>query len=114
MATTNYGALSDEALVHKELDLERQLLDLTFRHRTGQLEDTSKLGKIRKDIARARTAERARELVQGLNKDELRNRHRATFRPTPAEPSAPAAQQEAGGERRGFLQGLVDKIKGND
>ena len=90
-----FDALSDEKLVHRELDLERQLLDLSFRKRTGQLEDTSKLGKVRRDIARVRTAERARERVQGLTKDALRGLHRGTWSPAAASEATVAAEAPA-------------------
>ena len=36
----------------------RELIDTGFRKKTGQLEDSARLGKIRKDIARSRTAQR--------------------------------------------------------
>ncbi len=106
MAKQNLDALTDEQLVHRELQLERELLAAGFRLRTGQLEDTESLGRLRKDIARARTAQRSRELDQGLAKDSLRNQHRGSFQ---------AGSGDAGGEQAssgGFLKGLVDKIGG--
>jgi large subunit ribosomal protein L29 len=108
MAKLSLEGLSDEALVHKELSLERDLLEASFRLRTGQLEDNSKTGKVRRDIARVRTEERVRETAQGLNKDELRTRHRGTYRPQPV-----AASTGAGGEtaqKGGFLSGLAGKL----
>lgn len=113
MKYTELNALSDERLVHRELDLERQLLDLSFRKKMGQLEDNSKLGKLRKDIARARTAERRRELEQGLDKDALRGLHRGTWRHVRADEGGDAEQAPAAG-RRGFVRGLLDKIKGGE
>ena len=71
--------LSDEALVHREFQLERELMEYRFRHKTGQLENTSRLAGLRKDIARARTLQRERERTQGLSKDALRNQHRGSF-----------------------------------
>lgn len=109
---SSFDSLSDEKLVHRELDLERQLLDLSFRKRTGQLEDTSKLGKTRKEIARVRTAERSRERVQGLNKDALRGLHRGTWAPAAAADQAVVETPAASSGGRGFLKGIVDKIKG--
>ncbi|MCB9763134.1 MAG: 50S ribosomal protein L29 [Alphaproteobacteria bacterium] len=53
--------LSDQDLVHRELSLERQLVTAQFRLYTNQLEDTSQLGKLRRDIARLQTAARERE-----------------------------------------------------
>lgn len=107
MATTDIRALSDEQLVHAELQLERDMIAASFRLRTGQLEDTASLGRMRRQIARVRTQQRQRELEQGLAKDSLRNLHRATFQPS--------AGQEQGGEGSGgFLKGIVDKIGGKD
>ncbi|MEL6347092.1 MAG: 50S ribosomal protein L29 [Myxococcota bacterium] len=106
MKYSDLSALSDEQLVHRELQLERDMLELRFRLKTDQLENTSMLNKIRKDIARIRTAQRARERAQGLPKDILRNKHRSSFRPG-ALAQATAAAAAAGG---GFLQGIAEKI----
>ena len=62
-----------KALVHRELQLERELMDALFRHEDNQLEDTSKLAKLRKGIARARTLQREREVEQSLNPNSLRD-----------------------------------------
>lgn len=106
---SDLNAMTDEKLVHREVELERKLLDLSFRLRTGQLDDTSKLNQLRKDIARVRTAERARERAAGLAKDALRNQYRSTWRPSEAAVAEGAPQEQAS---RGFLKGIVDKIKG--
>lgn len=113
MKYADFDSLSDEKLVHQELDLERQLLELNFRKRMGQLEDTSKLSKVRKDIARARTAERQRELDQGLNRDALRGNHMGTWSRGSGQVQAATAEAGTGG-RRGFISGLVDRIKGSE
>ncbi|RME20159.1 MAG: 50S ribosomal protein L29 [Deltaproteobacteria bacterium] len=106
MAKLNLDALTDEQLVHRELELERELLAAGFRLRTGQLEDTSRLRRLRRDIARIRTAERARELSQGLPKDSLRNRYRGSFQPGAVAESGESASSG------GFIKGLVDKMGG--
>ena len=97
--------LSDEALVHHELRLERELLQAQFALRTGQLEDTSSLAAFRKDIARARTAQRLREREGGLGKNALRDLHRGTFDPTAAAPTA-----DGGASSGGFLKGIADRL----
>ena len=79
MEKTDLKAISDEALVHHELGLERDLVRALFAHRSNALNDSSRLGKLRKGIARARTEQRVRELAAGLSKDALRNRFRGTF-----------------------------------
>ena len=92
-------SLSDEELVHKELGLERELITARFQLYTNQLDDSSRLKKIRRDIARLQTAARQRELDQGLNKNSLRDRYRSTFLAAGADAGesaeAPAAE---GGE----------------
>ena len=96
--------LSDEQLVHEELRLERDLIESSFRHRTSQLEDTSKLKKLRRGIARARTEQRNRERAQELQKDALRNLHRGSFQPG-------AAGADGSGEASGgFLSGIADQL----
>jgi large subunit ribosomal protein L29 len=102
MKANELNELSDEQLVHKELELERSLLASTFRHRLNQLENTSVLGKARKDIARAETILRSREVAQGLPKGTLKAKFASSFVPP---------QPEAGGEGAGagFLKGILDK-----
>ena len=95
--------LDDKALVHTELQFERDLIEASFRHSTGQLDDVSKLGKLRRSIARARTAERTREREQGLTHNALRDRHRSSFKP-----EVPAEQTARLGA--GFMKGIANKL----
>jgi len=95
--------LTDEALVHRELQLERELMEIRFRQKTGQLEDSSKLGKLRKEVARARTVQRGRERGQNLNSNALRDMHRGSFK-------AGTVNVEGDGSEGGFLKGIVDKV----
>ena len=99
--------LSDEQLVHRELQLEREFIDTSFRKKTGQLEDSSRVGKIRKDIARTRTAQREREQALDLNPNALRDQHRGSFKPG-------AVSTEEGSGASGFLKGIVDKVKSDE
>jgi len=103
MSTADLKKMDDKALVHRELQLERELVDAQFRLKTNQLEDTSKLAKLRKGIARARTLQREREVEQSLNPNALRDMHRTSFVP---------GQIGSGGEGAagGFLKGIVDKV----
>jgi large subunit ribosomal protein L29 len=107
MTSKDLHALDDKALVHREMALEREMLALTFRLRTGQLEDSSKLGRVRRDIARVRTAQRERELAAGKGKNSLRDAHRSSFVASAGSDSA-APETKSGG----FIKGLVDKIGG--
>lgn len=99
MKKLDLSNLSDEQLVHRELALERDFVAARFRLHTNQLEDTSKLGKIRKDIARIQTAARARERAKGLHRNALRDQYTPTFKAgeLAASPSTPS-----------FLQDVVD------
>ena len=108
MSDNGLAALSDEQLVHRELSLERDLIAARFRLATNQLDDSSRLKKLRKNIARARGEQRNRELDQGLAKDSLRSRWTSSF--------DPAAVQSAdeGGADGGFLKGIVDKMGANE
>ena len=103
MAAVDIKALSDEALVHRELQLERDLVRKNFAHATNQLEDTASVKKVRRDIARTRTEQRSRELAHGLGRDALRNMHRTSFKP---DASLATAEKGSGG----FLSGIADKF----
>ena len=106
MKTQEISALSDEKLVHTELQLERDLIAARFAHRTSQLDDHSVIKKLRRDIARLRTAARGREIEQALPKDSLKAALSKTFTAT--------ASGENGGEGAGFLKGIVDKVSSNE
>ena len=54
--------MSDEELVNELDSLKENLFNQKARGILGQLEDTTLIGKIRKDIARVKTIQRAREL----------------------------------------------------
>ncbi len=94
------SALSDEQLVHHELNAQRELAAHQLRHATGKLENNSLLGKARKAIARAQTEIRRRELDGGLDNGALRSQHLGSFKPT-----AMGAAPEAGA---GFLKNVLD------
>lgn len=105
MAT--FAELTDEQLVHKALQIERDLVTARFKHSMNQLENTARLRVLRRDIARIQTEARTRELKAGLEKNALMARHQASFG---AVRGAGAAQPEKGG----FLSGIVDKLTGKD
>jgi ribosomal protein L29 len=107
MSVAELKEMDDKSLVHRELQLERELMDARFRNKTGQLEDTSKLAKLRKGIARARTLQREREAEQSLTPNALRDMYRSSFVP---------GEIGAGGEggAGGFLKGIVDKVTPNE
>jgi large subunit ribosomal protein L29 len=53
---------SDEELAVKERELKESLFLLRLRQKTNQLESPSRLVQTRRDIARIKTIQRAREL----------------------------------------------------
>jgi large subunit ribosomal protein L29 len=52
--------LKDDELVAKLIDAKQDSFNLRFRHATGELENTARLGQAKKDIARLLTVARAR------------------------------------------------------
>lgn len=106
MAAVDLKSLSDEALVHHELQLERDLVRKNFAHATNQLEDTASVRKVRRAIARTRTEQRSRERTAGLGKDALRNMHRTSFKADVVAAAVSTAEQGASG----FLSGIADKF----
>ena len=101
-----YTDLSDSDLVKKVFEVERELVAARFKHSTNQLENTATLRNLRREIARLKTEARTREVAQGLTKDGLIAAHR------PTGPIADAPKDDA--KSGGFLQGIVDKISGNE
>lgn len=55
MKTTEIRSLSKDELLQKEKDLKKELFNLRFRHKMGELENPVKIRDIRKDIARVKT-----------------------------------------------------------
>ena len=47
--------LSVEELEQKSLETRNELFNAKVKHATGQLEDTAKLGRLRRDVARMNT-----------------------------------------------------------
>jgi large subunit ribosomal protein L29 len=52
--------LKDDELVAKLIDAQQEAFNLRFRHATGELENTARLGQTRQDVARLLTVARAR------------------------------------------------------
>ncbi len=55
--------MTAEELTNKLSELKQELFNLRFSHQTGQLSDTSRLQKCKKDIARVLTTIKQRELA---------------------------------------------------
>ncbi len=56
-------SLDDAALLDRLGDTKQELFNLRFQHVTGQLDNSSRLGQVRKDVARLMTEVRAREIA---------------------------------------------------
>jgi large subunit ribosomal protein L29 len=55
-------SLSDAELVDRLAEARREVFNLRFQLATGQLDNTARLGQVRKDIARYMTVLRDREI----------------------------------------------------
>ena len=55
--------LSDEAVVERLAETKAELFNLRFQHVTGQLDNTARLGELRKEVARINTELRSREIA---------------------------------------------------
>jgi large subunit ribosomal protein L29 len=52
--------LKDDELMAKLIDAKQDAFNLRFRHATGELENTARLGQAKKDVARLLTVASAR------------------------------------------------------
>jgi ribosomal protein L29 len=103
----SHADLSDEQVVHKVLQAERDLVANRFKHKTNTLENTSALRVIRREIARLRTEARRRERDGGLAKGALLSAHSGSFTRVSSGAVPPT-------EKGGFLSGIVDKLTGKE
>jgi len=55
--------LGDEVLDQRIAETKEELFNLRFQHATGQLDDTTRLGSLRREIARLETLRREREIA---------------------------------------------------
>ncbi|CAM3561392.1 MULTISPECIES: 50S ribosomal protein L29 [Brevibacillus] len=65
MKANEYRNLTTAELEQNVVSLKEELFNLRFQLATGQLETTSRIKQVRKDIARAKTILRQRELGIG-------------------------------------------------
>lgn len=84
--------MSDEAIVHAELQLDRDLVALRFQKKSGVTVGIHKSKQVRKNIARLRSEQRAREIAGNLEKDSLRETHRGSFSPAENELASQAVK----------------------
>ena len=62
MKASNFESMTMEQLKAKVAELKEELFNLRFRLATGQLENVMQISSVRKDIARAMTVQRQKEL----------------------------------------------------
>jgi len=62
-ATEELVAMSDEELAGHVNESRRELLNLRFQLATGQLDNPARIGRVRREIARALTLLRQRDLA---------------------------------------------------
>jgi large subunit ribosomal protein L29 len=65
MKANEYRNLTTAEIEQNVTSLKEELFNLRFQLATGQLETTSRINQVRKDIARAKTILRQRELGIG-------------------------------------------------
>jgi large subunit ribosomal protein L29 len=62
-STESLHDVSDGELFDKLADAKEELFNLRFQHVTGQLDNTARLGVVRKQVARINTELREREIA---------------------------------------------------
>lgn len=93
--------LSDDDIITRRAEFMRDLVAYRMQLRMQQLEDTSKIRKTRKALARLNTELRARELAKGLPKGSLLGRS------TVQAPVETTGEGEAQGKRSRFGLGFI-------
>jgi len=100
MKMSEIKELSDEQLVHQELQLEREIIDSRIKKSFNTLTDSSIFAKMRKDIARIQTEITLREKKQELHKNALKAKFRRTFVPVQGDDSV----------QEDILKSIADKL----
>ena len=74
MKSAEVHNLKDDELVTKLIDAKEEAFNLRFRHATGELENTARLGQTKRDVARLVTVARERgiDVEKETRKDERR------------------------------------------
>lgn len=65
MKMSEIKSLAADELVQKEKDCREELFNLKFQHAIGKLENTSRLGVLKKDVARIKTEKKLRTFKEG-------------------------------------------------
>jgi large subunit ribosomal protein L29 len=68
MKASEIRDLDDSELAKRLAELRKEVFGLRFSNATGELDDTAGLGRAKRDLARALTVARERELAAGLGR----------------------------------------------
>jgi len=68
MKASEIRDLDDSELAKRLAELRKEVFGLRFSNATGELDDTAGLGRAKRDLARALTIARERELAAGLGR----------------------------------------------
>jgi len=63
MKASDVREFDNDMLVQKLKDSRAELFNLRFRMATGQVDDTTRIGQVKKEIARLQTEMRSREIA---------------------------------------------------
>jgi large subunit ribosomal protein L29 len=63
MKAAELRELNDAELANRMREFREELFNLRFQNATGQLDNSTRVGEVRKDIARCETLLREREIV---------------------------------------------------
>ena len=99
IALTELREMDDDELVTRLVEARTELFNLRFQHVTGQLDNYSRLGEVRKEIARINTLLREREIAAAEAAEAEECRHpwpRPTSPRPPPTPAGPGCWAAAG------------------
>ena len=69
MKASELRDLDDKELSKRTTELRKEVFGLRFSNATGELDNTAGLGRAKRDLARALTVARERELAAARNQD---------------------------------------------
>lgn len=107
-STLELRELDDDELEHRLAEGRRELLNLRFQLATGQLDNTARLGTVRREVARLLTILREREIA--LAEGRYAGPVAAPERPDRPERPARAGRAEVVGEEELSEQGLDEDV----
>ena len=109
IALTELREMDDDELVTRLAEARQELFNFRFQHVTGQLDNYSRLGEVRKEIARIHTLLRQREIAaaEAAEADDDAPTPTATTEETPA--AVEARRARVLGSRRAAARAAKEK-----